>query len=419
MSPLLETAAAFGLTFALHGVLLMGFGLLCCALLKGRGLGWQEGLCRLALWGGLCSSLLQWFLCGGPLLAVPALSTGTIGISDDMPAPLPAALPGMANHAPESASVADIAVLLAIAAAVLGCLWHLRLRVRQQKLLSARRPETSPRVLAAAAAAADALGMQQAPRLSRCPGLGSPVAFGWLLPEICLPARAAELGDEELRAMLAHELSHLRRCDPFWLHLGAWLQALFPWQPLLLPLRRRLAHLAELRCDAAAGACTGHVAVARCLVQVAGWLRDEKTVPAAALAMAARPSLLRVRVAAALQARADRPLPRLLAAATALLLLSLLTAAGPGLRETTPVAVPAPRAPVPQDAVAAAGVTVLAERALLLREAADLRQRARHAPGDRELQRLLSQLEKQLADLRQAGDRLDAALARRDDGSSH
>jgi Zn-dependent protease with chaperone function len=413
VNQLLETMAAFGLTFAVHGALLMALALGCGLLLRHRGLCWQESLCRLALWGGLCSSLLQWFLCGGPLPGVPAVGAAAIGIGpDEVPSvPLSAAPVAAASDL----SSAGLACVLAAAMGLLGVAWHLRLRSGQRRLLSARRPETSARVLAAAAAAADALGLQQAPRLSRCPGLGSPVAFGWVLPEICLPARACELDDDELRAMLAHELAHLKRRDPLWLHLGAMLQALFPWQPLLLPLRRRLSHLAELRCDAVAAGCTGPVPVARCLVQVAGWLGEgRRALPAQALAMAARPSLLRVRVAAALQGRADRRLPRPLAIVAALSLLSLLTAAGPGTRASGPAALPAP-----EDRVAAGGRSVLAERAVLLREAADLRQRARAVPGDRELQRLLGQLESRLAALRNTGDRLDAALARRDDVSSH
>jgi hypothetical protein len=82
------------------------------------------------------------------------------------------------------------------------------------------------------------------------------------------------------------------------------------------------------------------------------------------------------------------------------------------------VSAPAERT-IPEDSVAAGGRAVLAERATLLREAADLRQRARAVPNDRELQRLLGQLDSRLAALRNAGDRLDAALAQRDDGSSH
>ena len=69
--------------------------------------------------------------------------------------------------------------------------------------------------------------------------------------------------------MLGNELAHLRRADPAWMWLGAWLQALFPWQLLLAASRRQWSRVVELRCDAEAAQHTSATAVARCLIEVA------------------------------------------------------------------------------------------------------------------------------------------------------
>ena len=64
-------------------------------------------------------------------------------------------------------------------------------------------------------------GMRRRVRLSVSEHLRAPVALGTFRPEICLPPRALDSISGELQeCMLAHELGHLRRFDPFWLELG-------------------------------------------------------------------------------------------------------------------------------------------------------------------------------------------------------
>jgi hypothetical protein len=165
----------------------------------------------------------------------------------------------------------------------------------------------------------------------------TPIAFGLLQPEICLPARAANMEPASLRAMLSHELAHLRRWDPAWMWLAALVQALCPWQLLLPVVRRRWSRVVELRCDAEAAARTSPTAVARCLLEVAEWLRPGSPAPAVALGMAARPSALRERVEAALAAT-HPPAPRpLLRGALAGASLAALTLAAPGLHQSAPM----------------------------------------------------------------------------------
>ena len=103
--------------------------------------------------------------------------------------------------------------------------------------------------------------------------------------EICLPARAPrDLTHGQLRALVAHEVAHIIRRDGFWFAALACLESLLFVQPLNRLGRRELRHLAELSCDEwAARRVSDPMAVAQCLVEVAGWSRraGPATVPAA------------------------------------------------------------------------------------------------------------------------------------------
>src|SRR4029453_6772716 len=72
------------------------------------------------------------------------------------------------------------------------------------------------------------------------------------------------------------------------------------------------SRLIEFRCDAIAAQHSSPTAVARCLLDVAEWLRPEADTPLVALGMAAGASSLRARIEAALkpqrQSRPHRPL---------------------------------------------------------------------------------------------------------------
>jgi hypothetical protein len=89
------------------------------------------------------------------------------------------------------------------------------------------------------------------PLVEVLPGLGSPLVWAIGPARLFWPAGLEEgLSADGLRAVLVHELAHLRRRDHWvgWLVLAA--GCLWWWHPLLWLVRRRLHREAELACDA-------------------------------------------------------------------------------------------------------------------------------------------------------------------------
>lgn len=404
-------------TFALHSTGLLAGAWLLSSALRGRAIAFQERLLRSCLWMALVSTSVQCFVLGSPLaLALPApVATDAVALPTE-PAPgteLPAA--GVLRGAPALANPARISFTTwlvggALALAMGGGLWLLRAHLRLRRVLRDREPETAPRLLAITAEVSRALGLRNPPRLSRSPHLATPIAFGWFRQEICVPERAATLDEHPLRALLAHELAHLRRGDPAWMGFATLVQALFPWQVLAIAVQRRWARLVELRCDAVAVAQSSPTAVARCLVDVAGWLRPPATVPFPALAMAARPSALRERIEAALSAQPERPARSVLTVAFGALTLTSLTLAAPGVHSAPEeVAVTAPSAPSLREAFD----LLEAEHAMLAEEVATLRAELAGRAHSQELEQLVSVLTRRLLDFERSRSRLSAQLDRR------
>jgi beta-lactamase regulating signal transducer with metallopeptidase domain len=82
-------------------------------------------------------------------------------------------------------------------------------------------------------------------------GLASPMVVGFLKPVLWWPAGLElRLPRDGMRAVLIHELAHLRRRDHWvrWLELAA--ACLCWWNPVFAIIRRQLRRYAELACDA-------------------------------------------------------------------------------------------------------------------------------------------------------------------------
>src|SRR6185312_3160593 len=74
----------------------------------------------------------------------------------------------------------------------------------------------APHLLAICHALQRQLGLNRAVRYLECAWLQTPGVIGWFRPTILLPVTALTgLNEEQLRAVIAHELAHIRRHDAF------------------------------------------------------------------------------------------------------------------------------------------------------------------------------------------------------------
>src|SRR6184192_2083823 len=145
-------------------------------------------------------------------------------------------------------------------------------------------------------------GYRRRVHLTMARTISSPVALG--LSEICVPELAlSDLGAEQQRSMLAHELAHLARRDSLWLAGASLIERCFFFQPLNRLARRELETTAEYLSDEWATRKTGSaVALAKCLATVAEWIQASPLgVPVAGLAE--RRSLLVSRISRLLEGR--------------------------------------------------------------------------------------------------------------------
>ncbi len=198
-------------------------------------------------------------------------------------------------------AITILAALLAILVGLARCAWQtISLR---RKLARCRAIQGGP-----ARALLDEL-LRLVPRkpkvrLLSSPDESEPAAFGVSRWTIVLPPRAAfDLTEDELRALLAHELAHLVRGDSLWLSISRAVCSCLAFQPLNHLARREWQRTAEFLCDNWAVSRTGApLALARCLTEVAGW-RLAGPASAAILAATGRKSGLVDRIERLLDAR--------------------------------------------------------------------------------------------------------------------
>lgn len=282
----------------------------------------QETLWRLALLGGLVSATLA--LLSPPAVAPVAQATSQAAPAAPRPAaerpvalaptepaapaarvqPAPrasaqlGALPVSASLAPQAHDLALGLVALWLSGAGLMLLGLVAQWAWLRRTVRRLTPLAEPRWQALTGRVAAELGVAPPALRQARAGWASPLlAPGRVL---CLPAWCRTLPEDEARAVLGHELAHLRRRDPAWRLLAAVVQALL-WPQLLNRLAvRRLDLLAELACDAAATAPAGQrLALAQSLLRCAEALKAPGAHHGPALACGAAsagsPLLTRVR----------------------------------------------------------------------------------------------------------------------------
>jgi BlaR1 peptidase M56 len=87
-----------------------------------------------------------------------------------------------------------------------------------------------------------------------------------------------QLSPSELTALLAHEVAHLVRRDPWWLVIGEVLCSCLAFQPLNFLARRRWQQAAELLCDDwAVAQRISATSLASCLTRIAEWRLNRQT----------------------------------------------------------------------------------------------------------------------------------------------
>ncbi len=136
------------------------------------------------------------------------------------------------------------------------------------------------------------LGLTRAIRYLECGWLQAPAVIGWLRPIVLIPVTALTgLSEAQLRAVIAHELAHIRRFDVFVNLFQIFAETLLFYHPATWWLNRRIRAERELCCDEIALSVAGdRLDYARALTLMAQWEAPPR------LAMAANSGVLSERV---------------------------------------------------------------------------------------------------------------------------
>lgn len=154
----------------------------------------------------------------------------------------------------EPRTVASPWLLAAILIWAAGCAWRVvglaRSWFKLRRVVRRACPIADARVRCIAQACRGELGSRRRVALLTSSDVNCPVAAGWRRPVILLPRGFCdELTDDELRAVLLHELAHVARNDHAALLLEGVFAAIYWPHPLAACLRRCLARSREEICD--------------------------------------------------------------------------------------------------------------------------------------------------------------------------
>src|SRR6266550_5746112 len=337
MNPLASSLLAWLLTYLIHSTVLLG---LACVVTRRWRLepAASDLLWKVALLAGLVTGTIQSRL----ELATPAAVTLSVAARPQAPtlgqpaapatevAGTTGSRPGSVNQTPSRAASWPLVLVLLWGVIALGSsLYYVARRLILVGRLADRRAVSDGPLAATLAELQLTTGYRRRVNLTMARTISSPVALG--LSEICVPELAlSELGMEQQRSMLAHELAHLARRDSVWLAGASLIERVFFFQPLNRLARRELETSAEYLSDEWAMRKTGSaVSLAKCLATVAEWIQASPLgVPVAGLAE--RRSLLVSRISRLLEGRLPQnPASRLGWASLATLGVMVTIAAAP------------------------------------------------------------------------------------------
>jgi beta-lactamase regulating signal transducer with metallopeptidase domain len=119
----------------------------------------------------------------------------------------------------------------------------------------------------------DRLGIKHAIQYCECQWLQTPAVVGWLKPIVFLPIKAVTgLSEAQLRAVIAHELAHIRRLDAFVNVFQVSVETLLFYHPAVWWLNKRIRAEREHCCDEiAVSVCGNAVEYARALTMMEEW----------------------------------------------------------------------------------------------------------------------------------------------------
>jgi beta-lactamase regulating signal transducer with metallopeptidase domain len=131
----------------------------------------------------------------------------------------------------------------------------------------------SARVLAMCQTVQRQLGLDRTIRYCECLWLQAPAVVGWLRPIVLLPVTALTgLSEEQLQSVIAHELAHIQRFDPFVNLFQIAAETLLFYHPAVWWLNKRIRAERECCCDdAAVSLCGNPVEYARALTLMEEW----------------------------------------------------------------------------------------------------------------------------------------------------
>jgi beta-lactamase regulating signal transducer with metallopeptidase domain len=141
-----------------------------------------------------------------------------------------------------------------------------RERRRQSAVVSAR-------VLEICYTLQDQLGLDRMIAYCECAWLEAPAVIGWFRPVVFLPVTALTgLSEEQLQAVIAHELAHIQRFDPFVNVFQVCVETLLFYHPAVWWLNKRIRAEREHCCDeVAVTLCGNAVEYARALTLMEEW----------------------------------------------------------------------------------------------------------------------------------------------------
>ena len=168
------------------------------------------------------------------------------------------------------------------------------------------------------------LGLNRAIQYLECSWLQAPAVIGWLRPIVLLPVIALTgFSEEQLRAVIAHELAHIRRLDSFVNLFQILVETLLFYHPAIWWLNKRIRTERELCCDEiAVSSCGNPIAYARALALMEEWSS------APILAMAANRGSLSERVLYVLDRKSIDTRARIVGLTGGLVFLTAALAAG-------------------------------------------------------------------------------------------